>query len=226
MPTFNNDWDIHLSQEFQKEYFIDLEQFLLSERQNHTVYPQPDDVYNALKYSPYQDTNVVILGQDPYPNPNEAHGLSFSVQPGIKLPRSLNNIFKELKSDIGCEIPQDGTLTHWAEQGVLLLNTVLTVRAKARDSHKGKGWEIFTDKIIELLNQKETPVVFILWGNNAQKKKDLIDTNKHLIIESSHPSPLSARHSFFGSKPFSRTNQFLKENGLKEIDWCLNNTEE
>ena len=182
-------------------------------------YPDKYDIFNALHFTPYQDTKVVILQQTPYHGPGQAHGLSFSVKPGVAIPPSLKNIYRELASDLGCKIPNHGYLKHWADQGVLLLNTVLTVRAGQAHSHKGKGWEQFTDRVISLLNEREKPVVFILWGRPAQMKKALITNTHHYLIESPHPSPLSASRGFFGSKPFSKANQFLRENQMGEIEF-------
>ena len=214
----NNDWDNVLKDEYNKEYFKDLMSFVDEEYNNKTIYPEYSNIFNALKHTNYNDVLVVILGQDPYHGEGEAHGLSFSVQEGVKMPPSLRNIFKELKSDL--DINRTKTdLTDWADQGVLLLNSILTVLKDTPLSHKNKGWEVFTDKIIEKLGEREKPMVFILWGSYARSKKELIKNKKHLIIESAHPSPLSARRGFFGSKPFSRTNEFLKENGMNEIKW-------
>ncbi|WP_341282271.1 uracil-DNA glycosylase [Paenibacillus sp. FSL H8-0537] len=217
----NNDWADRLQSEFEQPYFKNLEAFLTEQYSTKTVYPKQEDVFNALNYTSYEGTRVVILGQDPYHGVGQAHGLSFSVQPGVAVPRSLGNIYKELHADLGCTIPTHGSLRAWAEQGVLLLNTVLTVEAAAANSHKKKGWETFTDRIITALNERERPVVFILWGNPAQKKLELIDTGKHKIITSVHPSPLSARGGFFGSKPFSQANAYLQELGEREIDWSI-----
>ncbi len=219
MKILNNDWDDILSNEWEQPYYQELRKFLDHEYASNTVYPLPRDIYNALRYTSYRDTKVVILGQDPYHEPGQAHGLSFSVNPGIPVPPSLQNIYKELHDDLGCHIPNNGYLVKWAKQGVLLLNAVLTVRAHYANSHQGKGWERITDTVIRKLNEKEEPVVFILWGRNARNKKALITDPKHLIIESAHPSPLSAYNGFFGSRPFSRTNRFLKEHGMQEIDW-------
>lgn len=216
-----NDWAPLLDEEFSKNYYLQLREFLKQEYRNHTIYPHMNDIFNALHYTPFNDVKVVILGQDPYHGPNQAHGLSFSVQPHIKQPPSLKNIFIELQNDLGYPIPNHGYLVRWAQQGVLLLNTVLTVRKGQAHSHRGKGWEIFTNRVIETLNNKEKPIVYILWGSAAQSKQSLIDTKKHVIIKSPHPSPLSAYRGFFGSKPFSRTNNFLKETGQTEIDWKL-----
>ncbi|EKY23708.1 uracil-DNA glycosylase [Clostridium celatum] len=219
----NNDWKELLEDEFSKDYYLSLRKFLVSEYNTKTIYPDKFDIFNALHFTPYKDVKVVILGQDPYHGPNQAHGLSFSVNPGVKIPPSLLNIYKELNSDLGCYIPNNGYLKKWADQGVLLLNTSLTVRAGEANSHKNIGWEIFTDKIISLVNEKEDPVVFLLWGNNAIKKKELITNKKHLILSSVHPSPLSASRGFFGSKPFSKINNFLISINKKPIDWQIEN---
>jgi uracil-DNA glycosylase len=214
-----NDWWPLLKDEFEKPYYKELREFLKHEYATQIVYPHMNDIFNALHYTSYADTKVVILGQDPYHGPKQAHGLSFSVNPGVRIPPSLQNIFKELHDDIGCRIPNHGSLVKWAEQGVLLLNTVLTVRQGEANSHKGKGWEIFTDRVIELLNEREKPVVFVLWGNPAQKKMRLITNKQHYFIKSVHPSPLSANRGFFGSKPFSKINDFLSSIGEEPIDW-------
>ncbi|MGL5245071.1 MAG: uracil-DNA glycosylase [Sarcina sp.] len=218
---FKNSWNTLLKDEFQKDYYLKLRQFLINEYRTTTIYPKMENIFNALHYTDYNDVKVVILGQDPYHGVNQAHGFSFSVLPGVPTPPSLRNIFKELHNDLGCSIPNNGFLEKWASQGVLLLNTVLTVRAGAANSHKGKGWEIFTDKIIELLNNRETPIVFILWGNNAISKTKLITNPKHYIIKSVHPSPLSASRGFFGSSPFSKTNIFLNSIGQTTINWQI-----
>ncbi|MFC7443072.1 uracil-DNA glycosylase [Laceyella putida] len=223
MFTLTNDWASILQAEFEKTYYKELIAFLKEEYEQQTVYPQQDEVFSALNLTSYQDTNVVILGQDPYHGPGQAHGLSFSVKPGVKQPPSLKNIFKELQADVGCEIPNHGHLVKWAEQGVLMLNTVLTVRESNPNSHKGKGWEIFTDQVIRALNEREQPVVFLLWGRHAQEKKSLINHERHFIIESAHPSPFAAKKGFFGTKPFSKTNQILRELGRNEIDWQIPN---
>ena len=220
---FSNDWQELLEGEMQKEYYQKLREFLIKEYRTRTIYPDANDIFNALHYTPYKDVKVVILGQDPYHGPNQAYGLSFSVKPGVAIPPSLVNIYKELRNDLGCYIPNNGTLTKWAEEGVLLLNTSLTVRAGEANSHSRIGWEIFTDYIIRLLNQRDDPIVFILWGNNAIKKETLITNPKHHIIKSVHPSPLSASRGFFGSKPFSKTNKFLESIGKKSIDWQIEN---
>lgn len=218
-----NDWAPLLDEEFSKPYYLQLREFLKREYTQQTVYPDMYDIFNALHFTGFGQVKVVILGQDPYHGPNQAHGLSFSVQPGISQPPSLRNIFKELQDDLGCAIPNHGYLGSWTEQGVLLLNTVLTVRAGQAHSHKGMGWEIFTNRVIESLNQKENPVVYILWGAAAQRKQELIDTSKHYVVKSPHPSPLSAHRGFFGSRPFSKTNRILKQIGLEEINWEVPN---
>lgn len=221
MKIIGNDWDDILEKEFDKEYYQKLRIFLNQEYQNYTIYPKAKDLYNALRFTPYQDVKVVILGQDPYHEPDQAFGLAFAVKKGVKLPPSLKNIYKEMENDLGIETPNHGDLTSLAKQGVLLLNTVLTVREHQANSHANKGWEILTDEIIKKLNKKNTPVVFILWGNNARSKKKFIDQKKHLIIESAHPSPLSAHNGFFGSRPFSRTNDFLIKSGMTPIDFNI-----
>ncbi|WP_249870925.1 uracil-DNA glycosylase [Oceanobacillus saliphilus] len=216
-----NDWAEILKPEFDKPYYSELRAFLKEEYATETIYPAIDDIFNALHYTPFQKVKVIILGQDPYHGPNQAHGLSFSVQPEVKLPASLRNIFKELQNDLGYSIPGHGYLIEWAKQGVLLLNTVLTVKAGQAHSHKNRGWEIFTDQVIKSLNTKHDSVVFILWGSAAQKKAEMIDTSKHFIITAPHPSPLSAYRGFFGSSPFSQTNNLLRKAGLEEINWLL-----
>ncbi len=214
----NKKWDEVLKDEFKKEYFEKLGIFIKDEYKNKTIYPEYKNIFNALRYTDYDDVKVVILGQDPYHGDKEAHGLSFSVQEGVPMPPSLRNIFKELYNDLG--VKRDLTdLTDWAKQGVLLLNSIMTVVKDTPLSHKDKGWEIFTDYIIEKLGEREEPIVFILWGNYARSKKELIKNKKHLIIESVHPSPLSASRGFFGSKPFSKTNAFLEKNNIKPIKW-------
>lgn len=223
MVIIGNDWDEVLSGEFDKDYYLNLREFLKQEYNTQTIYPNMYDIFNALKLTSYKDTKVLILGQDPYHNVNQAHGLAFSVKPGVVTPPSLLNMYKELKDDLGCFVPNNGYLVPWAKQGILLLNTALTVRAHQANSHKGKGWEIFTDNIIKTLNERKDPVIFILWGNNARKKKEFIDTNRHYIIESAHPSPLSATRGFFGSKPFSKTNDILISLGKQPIDWQIPN---
>lgn len=218
-----NDWNELLKDEFSKDYYLSLREFLKNEYTTKIIYPDKYDIFNALHYTSYKDVKVVILGQDPYHGPNQAHGLSFSVNPGVKIPPSLLNIYKELNSDLGCYTPNNGYLKKWADQGVLLLNTSLTVRAGEANSHKNKGWEIFTDKIISLINEKTDPVVFLLWGNNAINKKKLITNKQHLILSSAHPSPLSASRGFFGSKPFSKINKFLISVNKAPIDWQIEN---
>ena len=220
MVSFNNNWDNVLEGEFEKEYYLKIRSFLAKEYKNsdYPVYPDMYDIFNALKITDYRKVKAVILGQDPYHSPGQAHGLSFSVKNGVQPPPSLVNIFKEYNSDLGYPIPQSGDLTKWAENGVLLLNTVLTVRGGQAASHRGLGWEIFTDRIIELLNKREKPIVFILWGRFARDKKNLITNPNHYILEAAHPSPLSAYNGFFGSKPFSKANAFLADD---PIDWRL-----
>lgn len=218
-----NDWKNYLDEEFTKEYYIKLRNRLKEDYKTKTVYPPMQDIFNALHYTSYKDTKVLILGQDPYHQKGQAHGLSFSVNKGIKIPPSLLNIYKELCSDLNLYMPNNGYLKKWADQGVLLLNATLTVIDSSPNSHKDIGWQIFTDKVIEVLNEKEEPMVFILWGNNAISKTKFITNKKHLVLTSVHPSPLSASRGFFGSKPFSKTNQFLRENNLKEIDWQIEN---
>lgn len=221
MKIFHNDWAPFLETEMQEEYYQKLRGILIKEYKTRTIHPSMYDIFNAMHYTPYNKVKVVILGQDPYHGPNQAHGLSFSVLPGVEPPPSLVNIFKELHDDLGCTIPPHGCLKHWAEQGVLLLNTVLTVREHQANSHQGIGWERFTDHIIELLNQREQPMVFILWGRPAQSKQPMITNPHHLVLTSSHPSPLSAYRGFFGSRPFSKVNHFLTEHGMEPIDWQL-----
>lgn len=213
-------WQKVIGEELDKPYFQELREFVDEERGKHTVFPPEEDVFNALKLTPYNEVKVLILGQDPYHDDGQAHGLCFSVQPGIKSPPSLVNIFKELQTDLGCGIPNNGYLVPWAELGVLLLNAVLTVQAHQANSHKDKGWEQFTDAVIAKVSEKDDPVVFVLWGAYAQKKAKLIDEDRHTIIKSAHPSPLSAT-KFFGSKPFSKINKALKAAGKPEIDWQL-----
>ena len=215
----DNDWQELLENEFNSSYYKNLREKLIDEYNNFIVYPNPYEIFTALKLTSYKDTKVVILGQDPYHNPNQAHGMSFSVKDGVNLPPSLRNIYTELKSDLGIDIAKSGNLENWARQGVLLLNTTLTVRKNEPMSHAGLGWEKFTDRIISLVDEKQNPVVFILWGAHAKSKMKLLKNKTHLIITSAHPSPLSAYRGFFGSKPFSRANEYLKENGLSEIDW-------
>lgn len=215
-----NDWDRVLAKEYTKVYYTDLMDFVAEEYENHRVYPPKEDVFNALRACSYEDTKVVILGQDPYHQEGQAHGLCFSVNRGVKIPPSLVNIYKELRQDIGMEIPEHGCLSSWASQGVLLLNTVLTVRDSMPNSHKGKGWETFTDAVISKLNQRERPMVFILWGANAKAKAELITENRHLILTGTHPSPLSAHTGFFGGAYFSRANRFLELENQEPINWA------
>ena len=222
MVNIGNRWDEVLEGEFDKEYYRRLRAFLIQEYREHTVYPDMYDIFNALKATSYEEVKAVILGQDPYHEPGQAHGMAFSVKPGVKTPPSLVNIYKELKDDIGMDIPGHGYLQSWADQGVLLLNTCLTVRAHQANSHRGKGWEQFTDRVIELLNEREKPVVFILWGANAKSKTRLITAPQHLILTGAHPSPLSAYNGFFGGRYFSKTNEFLEKNGDSPICWYIN----
>ena len=225
MVRIGNDWDSLLQDELQKEYFLSLEEFLKNEYESHSVYPPKEDIFNALKYTPYENARVVILGQDPYHGNGQAHGLAFSVKAGVKYPPSLKNIFKELKNELNIDAPRDnGELVGWAKQGVLLLNTTLTVREASPASHKGQGWEIFTDKIIELLNKKKRPVIFMLWGAHARSKTSLITNKNHLVLECAHPSPLSAYAGFFGTGHFKLVNEFLENRGEMPIDWSRINT--
>ena len=219
MVSLGNDWDEILKDEFEKDYYLNLREFLKAEYSKRKIYPPMHDIYNALRYTSYKDTRVVILGQDPYHGEGQAHGLCFSVKPGVKFPPSLQNIFKELNAEYGMPTPPTGELSGWAKQGVLLLNTTLTVREGQPQSHKGRGWEILTDRIIEILNAKEEPIVFILWGGNARAKKAFITNQKHLVLECAHPSPLSAYAGFFGCNHFILANKFLSENGLNTIDF-------
>lgn len=221
MVHIGNEWDAILADEFKKDYYLRLRQFLKSEYSTREIYPAAENIFNALKNTSYSDVKAVILGQDPYHEPGQAHGLCFSVQDGVEPPPSLKNIFAELNSDLGINIPQSGNLTKWAANGVLLLNTVLTVRRGAANSHRGMGWEILTDKIISLLNDREKPMVFLLWGSHANAKKPLITNSRHLILSTVHPSPLSAYRGFSGCRHFSKANEFLRQNGLDEIDWSL-----
>jgi len=216
---FKNDWQEVLIGEFEKQYYLDLRQKLKYEYQTSKVFPDMNDIFNALHFTAYSDIKAVIIGQDPYHNVNQAHGLCFSVNHGVKIPPSLKNIYTELNSDLGCAIPNHGYLKKWAQQGVLMLNAILTVNAHKAASHHGYGWEMFTNSIISLVNEKDTPVVFILWGSFAGSKSKLITNPIHKIIKSAHPSPLSAYRGFFGSKPFSKANEFLVSNEIKPIDW-------
>lgn len=218
---FGNDWDEVLQEETQKTYFQDLRYTLAREYKEHTVYPPKELLFTALKMTPYAGTRAVILGQDPYHGPGQAQGLSFSVAPGVRIPPSLRNIYTELSDDLGVQPPGHGSLLHWAEQGVLLLNAVLTVRRGQPNSHKGIGWETFTDAIMQKLNERPVPMVFMLWGSHAQQKGAFIDDKRHLVIRSPHPSPFSAHRGFLGSRPFSRANAFLESHGLEPIDWTI-----
>ena len=223
MSMITNDWMDAIRPEFGKQYYKDLYGFVKQEYGTHVVYPPSEEIFNAFHFTPLSKVKAVIIGQDPYHNAGQAHGLCFSVQPGTEIPPSLVNIYKELQDDLGCYIPDNGYLVKWAEQGVLLLNTVLTVRAHQANSHQGKGWEQFTDAVIRAVNAKEEPVVFLLWGRPAQMKKSMLNNPKHLILEAPHPSPLSAYRGFFGCKHFSRANEFLKQNGVTPIDWQIEN---
>ncbi|MBP3421378.1 MAG: uracil-DNA glycosylase [Lachnospiraceae bacterium] len=223
MAAISNDWLEPLKPEFSKDYYKELYKKVIEEYKTHLIFPPSEDVFTAFELTPLKDVKVVIIGQDPYHNVGQAHGLCFSVRPEVDIPPSLVNIYKELHEDLGCEIPNNGYLVKWAKQGVLLLNTVLTVRAHQANSHRGMGWEQFTDAAIRVLNEEDRPIVFILWGAPAQKKKAMLNNPKHLILEAPHPSPLSAYRGFFGSKPFSKTNAFLEQNGLAPIDWQIEN---
>lgn len=219
----HNEWWPFLQEEWQKQYFVELSKFVHEAYEHKTIFPPKDKVFSAFEVCDYSDVKVVILGQDPYHELHQAHGMCFSVNPGIKIPPSLVNIYKELHDDIGCYIPNNGYLMPWAKQGVFLLNTVMTVEEGKANSHAGKGWEIFTDHTIRKLNEKDTPIVFLLWGRNARNKASMIDTKKHLVLECAHPSPLSAYHGFFGCKHFSKTNTFLIEHGKEPIHWQIEN---
>ena len=224
MPPISNDWLEPLKPEFDKAYYKELYKKIVNEYDNKIqIFPETDDIFNAFHFTPLSEVKVVILGQDPYHNVGQAHGLCFSVKPEVSIPPSLVNIYKELRDDCGCYIPNNGYLKKWSAQGVLMLNTVLTVRAHEANSHKGWGWEQFTDAAIEVLNKIDRPMVYILWGAPAQKKRSMLNNPKHLILMAPHPSPLSSYRGFFGSKPFSKTNEFLKNNGIKEIDWQIEN---
>lgn len=223
MVDLGNSWNEIIGDEFNKEYYLQLRQFLKKEYSSVQVYPSMYDIFNALKYTAYEDVKVVILGQDPYHEPNQAHGLSFSVKPGVPQPPSLINIFKEIQDDLGIEPPNHGYLEGWTKEGVLLLNTVLTVRRGQANSHQGRGWEIFTDTVIKKLNEREKPMVFMLWGSNARSKKAFITNPGHLVLEAPHPSPLSAYRGFFGCRHFSRANDFLKKSGEEIVNWSLKN---
>ncbi|MGI2327788.1 uracil-DNA glycosylase [Planococcus sp. YIM B11945] len=218
---FHNDWQEVVGQEFDKPYYLKLREFLKKEYAQETVYPVKENIWSAFEHTAFKDVKVVILGQDPYHGPGQAHGLSFSVQPGVSHPPSLRNMLKELEEDLGCQKPKDGTLTKWADQGVMMLNTVLTVRTGQANSHRDQGWETFTDEVIRKLSARKEPVVFVLWGRPAQKKKALIDLERHDVIEAPHPSPLSASRGFFGSRPYSKVNELLQKRGNEPIDFCL-----
>lgn len=223
MVNIGNEWDELLSGEFQKDYYRQLRRFLISEYNSRKIFPPMNDIFNALRYTSYSDVKAVILGQDPYHGEGQAHGLCFSVKKGTPPPPSLQNIFKEINSELGLPIPNHGELTEWARNGVLLMNTVLTVRESSPNSHRGQGWEIFTDRVIELLNGRETPIVFLLWGANARSKAKLITNPRHLILQCAHPSPLSAHNGFFGCGHFAKANEFLQKNGIAPIDWRTSN---
>lgn len=225
MPALEGDWYQALKGEFKKDYYRTLFETVRTEYQTRQIFPPAEDVFNAFHLTPLKDVKVVILGQDPYHGENQAHGLCFSVKPGVDIPPSLVNIYKELQDDLGCTIPSHGYLTKWARQGVLMLNTVLTVRAHQANSHRGIGWEEFTDAAIRVLNEQDRPMVFVLWGRPAQMKKSMLNNPKHLILEAPHPSPLSSYRGFFGSKPFSKTNDFLAANGMEPIDWQIDESE-
>ena len=221
MPPITNDWQQPLEVEFKKPYYKDLYKKVLEEYRSRQIFPNPDDIFNAFHLTRLKDVKVVILGQDPYHNDGQAHGLCFSVKPDVEVPPSLVNIYKELQDDLGCRIPNNGYLVKWAKQGVLMLNTVLTVRAHQANSHRGIGWEQFTDAVIRAVDAQDRPIVFLLWGRPAQMKKSMLHNPKHLILEAPHPSPLSAYRGFFGCKHFSQTNAFLEKNGLAPIDWQI-----
>lgn len=223
MGAINNDWLEPLNEEFKKPYYRNLYEAVKKEYETKQIFPNSEDIFNAFEFTPLSQVKVVILGQDPYHNVGQAHGLCFSVKPDVDVPPSLVNIYQELQKDMGCHIPNNGHLTKWTKQGVMLLNTVLTVRAHAANSHRGMGWEEFTDAAIRTLNEQDRPMVFILWGKPAQSKKVMLNNPKHLILEAPHPSPLSAYRGFFGSKPFSKTNAYLEANGLGPIDWQIEN---
>ncbi len=223
MSMIQNDWLEPLKPEFSKPYYAELFKFVKNEYATRQIFPPADDIFNAFHLTPLHEVKVVILGQDPYHNDGQAHGMCFSVKPDVDIPPSLVNIYQELHDDLGCYIPNNGYLTKWAKQGVLMLNTVLTVRAHQANSHRGMGWEQFTDAAIRILNEQDRPLVFILWGSPAQKKAQMLNNPKHLILKAPHPSPLSAYRGFFGSRPFSQTNEFLVKNGLDPIDWQIEN---
>lgn len=223
MSQITNDWLDAISSEFKKPYYRDLYNFVKDEYSRTVVYPPADDIFNAFHFTPLSKVKVLILGQDPYHNVNQAHGLSFSVKPGEDIPPSLQNIYKELNENLGCYIPNNGYLEKWAREGVLLLNTVLTVRAHQANSHQGRGWEQFTDAVINAVNEQDRPIVYMLWGRPAQSKAPMLTNPKHLILKAPHPSPLSAYRGFFGCKHFSMANEFLEKNGVEPIDWQIEN---
>ncbi|WP_075618431.1 uracil-DNA glycosylase [Paenisporosarcina indica] len=219
--NIGSDWGHMLASEFEKPYYLKLREFLKEQYENETIYPPMNDLWSAFRETAFEEVRVVIIGQDPYHGPGQAHGMSFSVKEAVKIPPSLRNMLKELQADLGCDMPEHGSLTKWAKQGVLLLNTVLTVRAGAAHSHKGQGWETFTDEVIRKLSARDNPIIFVLWGRPAQMKRQLIDPSRHAILESVHPSPLSAHRGFLGSKPYSKINKQLIEWGNEPIDFCL-----
>ena len=221
MVDFENDWNALLQGEFEQEYYQRLRAILAKEYRTHTVYPDMHDIFNALKYTSYSNAKVVILGQDPYYGKGQAHGLCFSVQKGVPIPPSLMNIYKEIQNDLGLPMPSHGNLTAWAKQGVVLLNTILTVRAGSPNSHKDIGWQTFTDHVVQKLNQREKPLVFLLWGANAKRKRELITNPNHFVLQAAHPSPFSANHGFFGCRHFSKTNTILAQTGQQPIDWQI-----
>lgn len=223
MVHFNNNWDSVLEEEFKKDYYLKLREFLKYEYSHGTVFPDMHDIYNAFKYTDYNDVKVVILGQDPYHEPGQAHGMAFSVKPGVATPPSLQNMYKELETSLGCYIPNNGYLVKWAEQGVLLLNTTLTVRSGQANSHSQSGWQIFTDNVIRKLSERQDLIVFLLWGANARRKTEIIDKKRHFILEAPHPSPLSAYRGFFGCNHFARANEILSKIGKTPIDWQIEN---
>lgn len=223
MSAINNDWLDAIGKEFHQPYYTELYKFIRSEYGKYVIYPKSDDIFNAFHFTPLSEVKVVILGQDPYHNEGQAHGLCFSVKPQVEIPPSLVNIYQELNKDLGCYIPNNGYLEKWAKQGVLLLNTVLTVRAHQANSHQGMGWEKFTNAVIQAVNAQDRPIVFLLWGRPAQMKRSMLSNPKHLILEAPHPSPLSAYRGFFGCKHFSRTNEFLNQHGIASIDWQIEN---
>ena len=221
MVNIGNRWDEILADEFKKDYYLNLREFLKQEYGRYTVYPPMNDIFNSLRYADYDNIKAVIIGQDPYHEPNQAHGLAFSVKKGCPIPPSLKNIYAELEADLGIPPCPHGELTEWAKQGVLLLNNALTVRRGQANSHRGKGWEYLTDRIIQCVNEKSDPVVYLLWGANAREKTKIINTPRHLILTAAHPSPLSAYNGFFGCRHFSKTNKFLEDNGVDPVDWRL-----